>query len=218
MPSNVTDRLSSTHESLYFLTRRERYFFDLNAIREPHKENRAHGRGSGRTKIYPPPGTLPRRSERAQDVNNGLDKLKAANVAGHPLGKNPGDVWPIGTASFHGEHFASFPARLVERPVLATCPERTCEACGTPWQRAKQCLHGRLLATGTLKAACECQASWLPGVVLDPFMGTGTVALVAEQYGRNWVGIELSLAYAALAQQRLREHRTLASNKSKEEA
>lgn len=204
MPSNVTDRLSSTHESLYFLTRQECYFFDLNAIREPHKENQAHGRAKGKdAKVYPPPGVLPRRSDRAQDINNGLDKLKAANVAGHPLGKNPGDVWPIGTASFHGEHFASFPARLVERPLLATCPERTCEECGLPWQRSKQFLHGRMLAVGTLNAACECQTSWQPGVVLDPFIGTGTVALVAEQHGRDWIGIEINPRFAAMTEQRV---------------
>jgi DNA modification methylase len=208
MPSNVTDRLSNTHESLYFFTRDSRYFFDLNAIREPHKDDRAHGRArKGEASIYPPPHSLPRRSGRNHDINTGLDKLKEAGVAGHPLGKNPGDVWPIGTAAFHGEHFATFPTALVERPLLATCPERVCVRCGVPWQRAKQAIHDRLLAVGPLRASCGCRAEWRPGIVLDPFMGTGTVALVAEQHERDWVGVELSPAYAALAERRLREWR-----------
>lgn len=41
------------------------------------------------------------------------------------------------------------------------------------------------------------------GVVLDPFLGTGTTAVVAERLGRRWVGIERNPAYVALAQQRL---------------
>jgi DNA modification methylase len=206
MPSNVTDRLSNTHESVYFFTREGRYFFDLNAIREPHKENRAHGRArTGEAAIYPPPHSLPRRDGRNQDINTGLDKLKDAGVAGHPLGKNPGDVWPLGTASYQGEHFATFPAKLVERPLLATCPERVCVRCGVPWQHAKQAIHGRLLSVGPLKPVCDCRAGSQPGVVLDPFMGAGTVALVAEQHRRHWVGIELNPEYAALAKRRLKE-------------
>lgn len=205
LPSNVTDRLSSTHESVYFLTRQGRYYFDLNAIREPHKDGRAHGR-AGR-KIYPPPGTLPRRTGRAEDTNNGLSKLKQADLAGHPLGKNPGDVWLMGTAAYHGDHFATFPPKLVERPLHATCPERACGSCSTPWQRAKQQINGRMLAVGKLKPACDCRAEWQPGVVLDPFLGAGTVALVAEQSSRNWIGIELNPVYAAQAEKRIQAWR-----------
>jgi len=208
MPSNVTDRLSCTHESVYFLTRQGQYFFDLDVIRRPHKDHRVHGsRDSGSDRIYPPVGVLPRRSARAGDVNDGLGRMKAAGVVGHPLGGNPGDVWPLATAAFRGEHFATFPASLVERPLLATCPERTCPVCGAPWQRAKQNLHGRLLATGPLQPDCGCRAGWRPGVVLDPFLGAGTTALVAEQHNRDWVGVELSPTFADLAHQRLADWR-----------
>jgi len=39
--------------------------------------------------------------------------------AGHPRGRNPGDVWSIPTQPFPGAHFATFPPALVERCVLA---------------------------------------------------------------------------------------------------
>lgn len=42
------------------------------------------------------------------------------------------------------------------------------------------------------------------GVVLDPFLGTGTTAIVAQRLGRRWVGIELNPEYVALAKHRLR--------------
>lgn len=207
MPSSITDRLSTTHEFVYFFTRQANYHFDLDAIREPTSTNHRIGR-SARTS-YPPReavpslggGTSPR-----VDLNQGLAGMKAAGRESHPLGKNPGDVWPMATASYRGAHFATFPLGLVRRPLLATCPERVCTQCGTPWQRAPQMISGRKLATGPLRAACD-HTDWRPGLVLDPFCGSGTVAIAAETYGRDWLGIELNPEYAALARARLAEWR-----------
>jgi DNA modification methylase len=41
--------------------------------------------------------------------------------------------------------------------------------------------------------------------VLDPFMGAGTVAVVAQRLHRRWLGIELNPEFAALATQRVEE-------------
>jgi DNA modification methylase len=41
------------------------------------------------------------------------------------------------------------------------------------------------------------------GTVLDPFLGAGTTALVADRLGRHCIGIELSPAYAEMARARL---------------
>lgn len=40
-------------------------------------------------------------------------------------------------------------------------------------------------------------------LVLDPFIGSGTTAVVAKALGRNWVGIEKELKYVELAQNRV---------------
>jgi site-specific DNA-methyltransferase (adenine-specific) len=42
------------------------------------------------------------------------------------------------------------------------------------------------------------------GVVLDPFLGSGTTALVAIRTGRNWLGVELNPEYVELARERIR--------------
>jgi len=158
--------------------------------------------------MYPPPTAVPYRHRSPRtDLNLGLAGLKASGRESHPLGKNLGDVWPLSTASYRGAHFAVFPVELVRRPLLATCPERVCIGCGTAWRRTKQRHHGRLLAVGPLRADCTCRAGWQPGVVLDPFIGAGTVALAAEAHQRDWIGIELNPAYAALAEQRLAKDR-----------
>jgi len=43
------------------------------------------------------------------------------------------------------------------------------------------------------------------GIVLDPFMGSGTSALVAQNLGRNFIGIELNPEYIKIAEERLRQ-------------
>jgi len=51
------------------------------------------------------------------------------------------------------------------------------------------------------------------GIVLDPFMGSGTVGLVARKLGRYYIGIELNSQYAEMARKRIEEwenaHRSL---------
>ena len=44
----------------------------------------------------------------------------------------------------------------------------------------------------------------MPCVVLDPFMGAGTTALVALKYGRKYIGFELKKEYCEMAEKRIR--------------
>jgi DNA modification methylase len=217
MPTSVSDRLTLTYEVVYFLVRSRRYFFDLNAIREPFT-----------TAAKTRPARLPvEESWRAPLAapRSGLTRVRAEGRLGHPLGKNPGDVWTIPTRGFRGAHFATFPPALLRRPLLATCPEAVCMSCGMPWRRAASSRRiGVVERTGedrfVLKypsrwrtvhqagplAPCGCGAPTRPGVVLDPFFGTGTVAVVAREHRRDWLGVELNPDYIELARTRLGIH------------
>lgn len=212
MPNSVADRLNATYEPIYFLVRSPRYFFDLDAIREPVEVN---------TKLVQ--HAIAHRARRS---------LKAAteDASAPILGTNPGDVWRIPTKGFRGAHFATFPPELVRRPILATCPEQICTTCGRAFKRSVETWRIPLGGNGrdshpndryvmrftdrwhTLRqrgdlVPCGCGAPTIPGVVLDPFFGAGTTALVAEELGREWIGIELSDEYARLAEARLEASR-----------
>lgn len=55
----------------------------------------------------------------------------------------------------------------------------------------------------TLIEPCILAGSRVGDVVLDPFMGSGTTAQVAEHLGRQWIGCELNPAYLPLQKQRI---------------
>lgn len=200
-PESMRDRLSQTYEVIILATKSRRYFFDLDSIRVPHRSVRSSR------------ATAAERDRRYQGKHEGLGKLKAEGRVGHPNGKNPGDVWTVATAMDRLGHQATFPARLIEPMIQSSCPERICVECDAAWTRPTRIVsrptsegmrHDR--EVGELER-CECFAPARPGVVLDPFMGTGTTALVAERLGRDWLGIELNPAYVQLAERRLREAR-----------
>ncbi|HEY5551503.1 MAG TPA: site-specific DNA-methyltransferase [Opitutaceae bacterium] len=66
------------------------------------------------------------------------------------------------------------------------------EKCGHPSQKPIE-LIAKLIA---------CASD--PGdLVLDPFLGSGTTAVVAQSLGRSWLGIEINPDYVELASQRL---------------
>lgn len=117
MPESVTDRLSTRHEHLFMFSKKPRYWFGLDAIREPHEESslyhqevarrRPHAAGKSGAQIVP-----------GQSAQSGM---AAGRRELNPLGRNPGDVWTIATQPFPGAHFAVMPRALAERAIQAGC-------------------------------------------------------------------------------------------------
>jgi site-specific DNA-methyltransferase (adenine-specific) len=200
VPTSVRDRLACTWEAIYVLTRQPSYFFDLDAVRIPHRSQppKRHGVPHAQPELWRGPNG---------DGARGLDIIKAAGRVGHPLGKNPGDVWHIASSSYRGAHHATFPVGLAQRAIQAGCPERRCASCRLPWRRTAQRL-GQIATRGGLWAGCDCDTGAEPGIVLDPFFGAGSTAIAAESLGRDWLGIELKADFARLAWARITEQRT----------
>ena len=53
-----------------------------------------------------------------------------------------------------------------------------------------------------LPALCIKAGSREGDIVLDPFLGSGTTALVAQELGRRWIGIELNPDYIEIIKRR----------------
>jgi len=199
LPSPARDRLTTTHEYMYLFVRRPSYFFDLDAIRMPLVSGGRRARMGSRTPA--------RELGRLIGSRDGLLRLSREGRSGHPLGKNPGDVWRFGSSSYRGAHFATFPAELIRRPILAGCPPKVCARCRLPWRRSTApVIYREGVAQARPFVPCGCGVPTRPGLVLDPFAGSGTVAEVARSLGRDWLLIELNPEYAELARVRLGIH------------
>lgn len=115
MPESVRDRLSTRHETLFLLSKSERYHFDLDAVREPLSRPEAVREGIVFGGAKGAAGKL-----------GGSGRRSGGNVSvygatGETKGRNPGDVWSISTRPYPQAHFAVFPIDLPLRCIKAGC-------------------------------------------------------------------------------------------------
>lgn len=121
MPESVTDRLSSRYEHVFMFSKQQRYWFDLDPVREPIEHPTCVGTRAPVIAVDQtpyPPGVNPQ-AGRARTGNR-------RKYIGSELGRNPGDVWVIPTSPFADAHFAVMPLALAER-----CIQAGCRPCGT---------------------------------------------------------------------------------------
>ncbi|WP_433498507.1 DNA-methyltransferase [Sphaerimonospora sp. CA-214678] len=175
MPQSVRDRMSNRYELIFLLVKQQRYWFDLDPIRQPYTGDRPITRRarSGGTKAnsiqtaWPPPGKYGTDGEdpAVPQLGQAMRPTGERHAATHPNGRNPGDVWSIPTRPLRAAHFAAFPIDIPLRAIAAGCRPG--------------------------------------GTVLDPFTGSGTTGIAARQLGRKFAGIELNADYCELARTRL---------------
>lgn len=126
MPESIRDRLSTKYEMVFLLSKSQRYWFDLDPIREPVSTTRPEALSWARdSKEADVPGQSCRqhRSSRIYGAAAGTNLAPTGirHTSQHDSGRNPGDVWTIPTHPFPGAHFAAMPPALAERCILAGC-------------------------------------------------------------------------------------------------
>ncbi len=223
MPESVTDRPTKAHEYVFLLAKSERYYFDMDAVREPHAE-------VSLARVAKPFHTSANVAGRAVNQTDGDGDMSRFC---HPNGRNIRTVWTIATKPYSGAHFATMPPDLAERCIKAGTSERgVCPTCGRAWERdvemesrpnrptttgpAKSPESDRfvnrasvgkdrrfVLADRGWKPTCDCGQDPIPATVLDPFVGSGTTLYVARKLGRNSIGFELNKDYRPLIEKRL---------------
>ncbi len=162
MPSPVKSRPTTDLEYVFFFSKSPDYFYDADAIREPHVTFTDKSRMRGGRRHFGRRGGTPENGK-----NGGHSNLHDArwDQAFHPKGRNRRTVWSVPLSKFREAHFAVFPESLVETCIRAACPQN--------------------------------------GVVLDPFLGSGTTAVVARRLGRKFIGIDCVREYCNMARRRL---------------
>jgi len=223
MPCSAKDRFTNSYETVFMLVKNLKYWFDLDSVRVPHK-----------TVCSPPQvNKLVKHDVAVKRSGNYSYADPLHTKPQHILGKNPGDLWSIPTQPFREAHFATFPEALIAPMIEAGCPPKVCTKCGEPAKRivehrtieryelpegdpryrparyerkykknnAQRYSEHRLLGW----TDCGCGAKWRPGIVLDPFLGSGTTAVVAVLLQRDCVGIEINPDYVKMATRRIQE-------------
>ena len=135
------------------------------------------------------------------------------------------DAWLVSTESYKGSHYATWPRKLLDQPILTMCPREVCTTCHEPRRRivratdydGKREQTGRPLespggghradrpnaAPETLGWTDCGHDTWRRGHVLDPFGGSGTTAVVATAHGRDCTLIDLDERNVDLARDRV---------------
>ncbi|KKN44365.1 hypothetical protein LCGC14_0693610 [marine sediment metagenome] len=202
-------RHTRAHEYVFMLTKKMQYWSNQEAVRE-----NANTEGDSRFE----------RTDNTQTFGrDGEDSRK--RTGNPTSGRNPRDVLDIPAAPYKGAHYATFPPALIAPLIRATCPQWACPVCGQGWAAVvehdnpnKLPVGGKLeahLEMGTrndgnmgmgdptnsvlgYRPTCEhphTQEEAVPGIVLDPFMGSGTTGQVATFFGNRWIGLDLSREY-----------------------
>jgi DNA modification methylase len=123
MPESVTDRLSGKHENIFMFTKSQRYWFDLDPIRERIPEQQRNEQAAMIDALEHQQQQATRgKGQWAKNANNLPGVSPQRDKPGtHANGRNPGDVWAINTRPFGGAHFAVFPEQLPARCIQAGC-------------------------------------------------------------------------------------------------
>lgn len=211
MPASVKNRLTCSWEHLFFFVKSEKYFFDLDAVRVPH------------TSVSRPRKTPPRLRPSPNLSGLRLPPNPGEPRSFHPNGKNPGDFWNIaaetrtlgailgnsgavkvpGGAGWVG-HPQGGQARILREQdprwlsPKGKNPGDVWEINTMPFKGAHFAVYPEALCERPIKAGCP-----PGGLVVDPFIGAGTTAIVTRRLGRRFIGFELNPEYVAIAKQRL---------------
>jgi len=201
MPSSVKDRFANAYEPVFMLVKNKKYWFDLDAVRVPHKEvsiERAK-RGVSPNHKY---ANLPH-----YGGGGGINKPRAnrktkipkefAESFGSPRARYHRKKYEEGIGAV--QHTEDRDGMVAPLHPLGKNPGNIWQIPTQPFPEAHFATFPEKLVEPMIKAGCPER-----GIVLDPFMGAGTTAVVAKKLKRDFIGIELNPEYIKIAEKRIK--------------
>lgn len=119
MPHSAKKRPTLDHEYIFLFSKSSQYYYDADAIREPHVTLTDKSRMRGGRSHFGTRNGTPERGKNAGNVN--LHDARW-DQAFHPKGRNRRTVWSVPLGKFREAHFAVFPPQLIQPCVLAGSP------------------------------------------------------------------------------------------------
>lgn len=218
MPESVTDRPTKSHEYIFLMSKSGKYYYDYEAIQTPLKDislqrlsqdiknqkgsSRVPGKTNGNMKAVASPGRNPRPGIDTRGGNQGSTNgipyhknLQSKGQQAHSMHK--ARLYGISGTGFDG-HSGNYDKDgnvigngFANKKSVWTVPTK-------PYKEAHFATFPQDLIIDCIKAGCP-----VGGIVLDPFMGAGTTAIVAKKLNRNYIGIELNPKYISIAEKRI---------------
>lgn len=178
MPESVTDRPTTAHEHVFLLSKSPTYFYDAEAI----KEKAVYPGDLGLLRGIIPDDPDPNVSWHAKSIADRKTDKQRGHSRRH-AGFN--DRWDLMTKDEQCNMGRN------KRSVWTIATE--------PYPEAHFATYPTALVKPCILAGCP-----KDGIVIDPFCGSGTTGLVALQYGRQFIGIELNPEYVEMAKKRIK--------------
>ena len=176
LPESVTDRCTKSHEYIFLLSKSQRYYFDHEAIQE-------EATSSDKPRVF---GANNQKGTLRNDIGR-VYKPRTKNCQYD--GQRPNSMHLAREAGMSDEIYPVRNKRDVWQVNTKPCKEA--HFATYPFELIKPCIL----------AGCPEN-----GIVLDPFMGSGTTAIVARSLNRNYLGVELNPEYIKIAHKRLEKH------------
>jgi DNA modification methylase len=211
LPESVKDRPRRSHEQIFHFVKQGTYFADIDYVRLPHEELPRYLTRNAKA------GRAMREGKPLDGVGMPKHSFKLEQSA-HPNGKLPGSVWEISTEPLmvpdyfiedhngwraFGKVTRSDDERVLVRHALWNFAQKAYEA----GQEKLDVFEVDHYAAFPTELPRRLILGWCPegGVVLDPFGGTGTTAMVARAVGCLGISVDLSYDYCRLARWRIFE-------------
>lgn len=182
MPESVTDRCTKAHEYIFLLSKSKTYYYDHESIKQPLSENSISRLNQN---IENQKG-----SDRVPNKTNGKMKAVIGGKKHKNLEENGQSNHSFHRTRSEGKEWKNESGLANKRSVWTVTTK--------PFSEAHFATYPQDLISDCIKAGCP-----EDGIVLDPFMGAGTTAVVAKKLNRNYLGFELNSEYISIADKRL---------------
>ena len=227
MPSSANDRFTVDFEYLYFFTKKPQYYFEQQF--EPAQDWGTRDRTNFRSGTTDP--KLKHHGlENGNFADNGRNKRCVWQLSTEPcpdahFATYPQKLCETPIKAGCPSHICKTCGKAREKIMEPT--EEYAKHLGKSWHDHKndstmgfgQQTRGFSSRKGDVSniqryknkgyTDCGCNAGFEGGVVMDPFMGSGTTLKVARELGRKGIGIELSEKYIEMAIKRINLEQTL---------